>query len=135
MKIRIHRGFRAVLSVLVTVMLLVGVMPSSVWNGISVQADDHFIVYFDKERCGVNYGDGPTPNYNNGDDTPIGIYFWGGGNTTPSLPVAMQYLDGSYESTGHHIFKYDFEANPPEGIIFTAEAGTWTDQTKNITGK
>ena len=38
MRIKIHKGFRAVLSVFVAVMLLVGIMPTQVWQGTKVSA-------------------------------------------------------------------------------------------------
>ena len=64
MRIKIKRKFKAVLSLLVTVMLLVGIMPSSVWDGIKVDAANTTVtIYVDTKdgdqgkywhRCRLN---------------------------------------------------------------------------------
>ena len=59
MKIRIHKGFRAVLSVFVAVMLLVEVMPIQVWQGIKAEAATFvtgtaYNIYFDQNKHDQN---------------------------------------------------------------------------------
>ena len=52
MKIKLHKRFRGLLSLLVTVMLLVGVMPTQVWQGIKVDAAMSaraYTVFFDRK--------------------------------------------------------------------------------------
>ncbi len=52
MKIKLHKRFRGVLSLLVAVMLLVGVMPTQVWQGIKVDAAMSaraYTVFFDRK--------------------------------------------------------------------------------------
>ena len=46
MKIKLHKRFRRIVSLLVTVMLLIGIMPTQVWEGIKVEAVT-YKVYFD----------------------------------------------------------------------------------------
>ena len=112
MKIRINRGFRRVLSVLVTLMLLVGVMPLS---AVQVHATT-FTVYFAKDKLF-------SSRYYSGS-----VYISADG----SVPVQMTYFDNSNETYGYHIYKYDFASTPGKIRFSTYTDNVWA--TENITG-
>jgi len=122
MKIRINKGFRGLLSLLVAVMLLVGVMPLS---AVQVHATT-FTVYFAKDKLfSSRYYTGNVPY----------IYAWNSSNqsvTGSGGPVPMTYVANSNETYGYHIYKYDFTSSPA-GILFSAGANfDW--KTTDITG-
>ena len=117
MKIRIHKGFRAVLSVLVTVMLLVGVMPLS---AVQVHAAD-LIVYFAPEIYkGSDYFSG----------APY-IYAWGG--TYSAGRQIMTLVPNSETTYGHKIYMYNFGSTNPSGATIIPSSTGWNNQTENIT--
>lgn len=116
MKIRIHRGFRAVLSVLVTVMLLVGVMPLS---AVLVHAES-FTVYFCLQMGSKDWdGEGRTANV-----------YAGGYN---SKPEAMDLVVGSYEENGYDIYYKTFSGTP-SSLIFSPSASWGAWQSVSVTG-
>ena len=127
MKIKIHRGFRAVLSLLVTVMLLVGVMPLS---ATQVRAETtYFTVYFCKSMCG-SWG-GMSPHI-------FARHDEGNNKTVLANLEEMDYLgDEVFLATGYYIHSYTFEINSdndiPNRMNFTVNAN-WDISTQNITG-
>lgn len=102
MKIKIHKGFRAVLSLLVVVMLLVGAMPTQVWQGIKVNAVTHvtgtaYNVYFDKSKHD------PNQHWEGQPDT---IYIYSKFGSNPSSWKQMTRIG----STDY--YKYVFDSVP-----------------------
>ena len=125
MKIKLHQRFRAVLSLLVTFMLLVSVIPLTV---LPVQADTYFTVYFT-----FQIGNESTGSHK--DATPH-INGWGGGvdNFAYQELKPMTLISDSQSSTGYTIYSFTFESNQnPTGLIFAAGSNMGSDwHTPNI---
>ena len=125
MKIKLHKRFRAVLSLLVTFMLLVSVIPLTV---LPVQADTYFTVYFT-----FQIGNESTGSHK--DATPH-INGWGGGvdNFAYQELKPMTLISDSQSSTGYKIYSFTFESNQnPTGLIFAAGSNMGSDwHTPNI---
>ena len=93
MRIKIKRSCRAVLSMLVAVILLIGVMPLSATQVHAVT----FTVYFAKNMGTAKFSD-------------VYITSWGTGSLDGT--AAMTYVENSRELYGYEIYKYDFTSKP-----------------------
>ena len=145
MKIKIHKGFRGLLSLLVTVMLLVGIMPMS---AVKVYADppsgtaytvapgESLTIYFSKNMGNAsgwyNNGAGNIYIFDTNDNCIVGR--WSSTQSTYVPKEMSEYIATGISDMGYYVHKETYTNNTGsdvyiKGMIFAMQ-NYWNDDSK-----
>ena len=119
----IKRKFKIGVALLCTIMLLLSIIPTSLFGGWEVGASDTTPIYFD------TYVNSSWQNYNGWTaNANVGVYVFNSSTKTGTGPVAMEDVSSRITSkggSGYKVYKYDVDTSSYDSVIFVNTGTSW----------